>query len=68
MIKTETVVINGKAFTHTYSDADKWVVRDGVSYSEAYDPAELGRTYIEGEPLDEPTAEEIMDIIIGGAE
>lgn len=70
-IITETFYINNKQFTKTYSDAGRYVVRDGVSYSEACDPAEFGRTYTEGElmPSEESSseAEEIVDILTGGA-
>jgi len=71
-IKTEHFDVNGRDFIRTYSDAGRYVVRDGVSYSEACDPAELGRTYTEGElmPEDERpvdpdavTAEEIAAAI-----
>ena len=71
MIITETIEINGKQFTRTYSDANRYVVRDGIEYSEAYDPTELGRTYIEGNIIEEDEAEEmnefeeILDIILG---
>lgn len=50
MIRTETLTIGGKAFIRTYSDAHRYVV-GGVpegEYAEAIDPAELGRTYTEG--------------------
>lgn len=69
MIKTETVTINGKAFIRTFSD--KGVYIHGGSpesdYSEALDPAELGRTYTETDiPIeDEATAEEIVEILTG---
>lgn len=46
MLYTETVTINGREFTHTWSDLYT-VEREGVEYDEAYDPAELGRTYTE---------------------
>lgn len=46
MLYTETVTIDGREFTHTWSDLYT-VERDGVEYDEAYDPAELGRTYTE---------------------
>ena len=49
MIRTETFYINNTEFTRTYSDANRYVVRDGVSYEEACDPTEFGRTYIEGD-------------------
>lgn len=72
MIKTETVNINGSAFVRTYSDSGRYVVRDGVSYSEACDPAEFGRTYTEGElmPVEdiEAEAQEILNIIMGVSE
>ena len=49
MIKTETVIINGKQFIRTYSDNNMYI-HGGfpeADYTEAYDPAEFGRTYIE---------------------
>lgn len=52
MIQTENLSINGKAFVRTYSDSGCYVVRDGVAYSEAIDPAPLGRTYTEGENIE----------------
>lgn len=69
MIKTETLTINEKRFIRTYSDAGRYVVRDGINYEEACDPAEYGRTYTEGDvmPDAENNAEEILDIILGGA-
>ena len=67
MIKTETVTINGKQFIHTYSDEGRYIVRDGVVYGEAYDPAELGREYTEGNEIP-VTDEEALSIIMGGAE
>lgn len=64
MIRTETLTIGGKQFVRTYSDANRFVV-GGVpagEYAEAIDPAELGRTYIEGGIIsdegDEATEEE----------
>ena len=72
MIQTENVTINGRQFTRTWSDANKYVVRDGVSYSEAYDPSELNRTYTEGEDMsaDEVNAEaeELLNILTGESE
>lgn len=37
MIKTETIVINGNKYLRTYSTTGKYVVRDGIKYSEAID-------------------------------
>lgn len=61
MIITEQLTIGGRAFTHTFSDANRYVVSDetGVEYTDAYDPAETGRTYHEGDPIpDEPDEDE----------
>lgn len=72
MIKTENITISGKAFIRTYSD--KGMMIHGGSpeadYAEALDPAELGREYTETDiPIEsEGTAEEILNILLGGAE
>lgn len=49
MIITEKFKIGERNFIRTYSDAGRYVVRDGAEYSEACDPAEFGRTYTEGD-------------------
>lgn len=49
MIIQEHFDVNGRDFIRTYSGSGRYVVRDGVEYSEANDPAEFGRTYTEGE-------------------
>jgi hypothetical protein len=68
MIKTEAMTIGTAAFIRTYSDAGRYVVREGVAYEEAIDPAEFGRTYTEGEPIeDNATADELLDILTGEA-
>lgn len=73
MIKTETFQINGIDFIRTYSDAG-FMIHGGSpegDYSEACDPADLGRTYTETDiPIeyDEAEAEEIVNILTGGAE
>lgn len=71
MIVVENIIMNGKDFTYTYSDANRYVVREGVSYSEAYDPAEFGRTYTEGDLMTNEEinteAEELLNILTGGA-
>lgn len=68
MIVTENFKVGERDFIRTYSNANRYVVRDGVSYSEACDPAEFGRTYTEGDlmPVDDAEAAEILDIILGG--
>jgi hypothetical protein len=51
MIKTENLTIGGREFVKTFSDIGMMVERDGMRYSEAVDPAEFDRQYIE---TDEP--------------
>lgn len=74
MIKTENLTINNRAFVRTYSDSGFMVERDGGRYSEAIDPAELGRTYAETtEPVDVVELSETeekaaaYDILMGGS-
>ena len=69
MIVTENITIGGQLFARTYSNEHRYVVRDGAQYEEAIDPAEFGRTYTEGEIIEEPEAdaEEIVNILLGGA-
>lgn len=50
-IISEYLLINGRRFTRSYSDQNRFLVRDDVEYSEAYDPTELDRRYTEGEPI-----------------
>ena len=45
MIVTENFKVGERDFIRTTSDAGRYVVRDGVEYSEACDPAEFGRQY-----------------------
>ena len=69
-VVTEQFYVGERLFNRVYSDANRYVVRDGEEYSEACDPAELGRTYTEGElmPQDESDAEEILNILLGVSE
>ena len=53
MIKTETIQIGTREFIRTWSSRKRYVVRDGINYTEAFDPAELERTYTEGDPIEE---------------
>ena len=72
MIVTENFKVGERDFIRTYSNSGRYVVRDGVSYSEACDPAEFGRTYTEGDlmPDEERTdiadKAEAYDILMGG--
>ena len=67
MIKTQTITIGGQEYTRTYSEDNKCGVRDGISYSEAIDPAYLNRTYTEGDvmPDEEISEEEAGRILMG---
>lgn len=70
IVKT-TVELNGFEYDYTYSDAGRYVVRDGVSYDEAYDPVGSGRVYTEGDIITdgEPSeADEVLDILLGGSD
>lgn len=70
MIVQEHFDVNGRDFIHTYSD-NNMMIHGGVpeaDYSEATDPANLGRTYTETDiPIeDDTTAEELLSILTGG--
>ena len=71
MIRTETITIGEKQFVRTYSDRGM-MIHGGMpeaDYSEAIDPAELGRTYTETDiPIEGDTAEAIVDILTGVSE
>ena len=72
-IVTETFYIDEREFVKTYSDAGRGVVRDGIQYTEACDPAEFGRVYTEGDILptdDSETSDkaEAYDILTGVSE
>lgn len=67
MIVQEHFTVNGRDFVRTSSDDDRYVVRDGIAYSEACDPAEFNRQYTEGKPMEDITPEEAMEILMGGA-
>ena len=62
MIITETITINGKEFTKNYSDAGYMIQKFGTEeiYSEAVDPINSGRTYVETDKVIE-TKEEFSD-------
>ena len=49
---------DGVVLKRTYSDAGMLIERDGVRYSEAIDPAELGRVYTETDEAVEVSAVE----------
>lgn len=76
MIITEKVTIRNRDFIRTYSDEGRYVVRDGVSYSEAIDPLDSDRVYTEGEVMPEEVTDmteveakaKAYDILVGEAE
>ena len=76
MIITEKVTIRNRDFIRTYSDSNRYVVRDGVSYSEAIDPIGTGRVYTEGEIMPEEVTDmteteakaAAYDILVGEAD
>lgn len=75
MIVKENIEISGRAFVKQYSDGGFYIEHDGVQYSEAIDPSELGRTYTETDipaeseptPVDEVTEQkaEAYDYLTG---
>lgn len=69
-IVQERFEINGRQFIRTYSDAGRYVVGGNPegAYSVAEDPAELNRTYVEGDIMEDELvdAEELLNIILGG--
>ena len=75
-IKTEYYMTrkDGVVLNRTYSDAGRYIVRDGIPYDMAIDPAELNRQYTEGDliPVDEEAeiAEKAAayDVLMGVAE
>jgi hypothetical protein len=70
MIKTEQVTIGNYTYTRTYSDANRYVVRDGAEYEEALDSIDSGLVYTEGNLIPTEDVEDamaILDILLGGA-
>ena len=65
MIQQEIFYINDKKLIRTYSDAGRYVVRDGEEYTEAQDLAEFNYQYTEGNLI---PVEEEEDLIIEGTE
>jgi hypothetical protein len=58
MIVKTTKEINGVVYDYTYSDAGMMIERNGARYSEALDPLNSGRDYIEtDEPIEVVTEE-----------
>ena len=70
MIRTEQFEKGGKNFTRTWSDDGRFVVGGEPygEYTEAIDPTELGRTYTEGDYMEDPEPKEALSILLGGVE
>jgi hypothetical protein len=76
MIIQEHFDVDGRDFIRTTSNSGRYVVRDGISYSEACDPAEFGRTYTEGDLIPDEERDitaladkaEAYDILMGVSE
>ena len=75
MVVQEHVDIGGRDFIYSHSDAGRYIVGGDPygEYEEAYDPAEYGRTYIEGDAM--PPDETVLadkaaayDILMGVSE
>lgn len=67
-----TITIDGVEYDYTYSDADRYIVRDGARYASAIDPLNANRLYEEGDQMPqeeiEETAKYILDILLGDEE
>ena len=61
---------DGVKLYRTYSDAGKSVIQNetGIEYTEAIDVEGAPYTYSEGNDLPELSAEEALEIILGGEE
>lgn len=70
MIQTEQIIIDGRALIRTYSDTLHRIIQNGtgITYDEAIDPAEMGRTYMESDDMieDELTDSEALRMLLGG--
>lgn len=73
-IVQETYELNGRQFVRTYSDDNRYIIggEPHGEYTEANDPAEFNRTYVEGEKFSDEEiaaqAEEVLNILMGVSE
>ena len=58
MIQTELITVDNRQLRRTWSDAGFMIERDGALYSEAVDPVEFDRVYIETDILIDDTEKE----------
>lgn len=47
MVIKEVITINETEFNHTYSDLGFYIECEGVEYSDAIDPIDIEREYVE---------------------
>ena len=66
----ETRTVRGTEYDYAYSDEGRYLVSGSEQWEEVYAPLNSGRTFTEGEliPEAEATAEEIVGILLGGAD
>lgn len=57
---------DGVELCRTYSDKNMMIERDGIRYSEAIDPVELGRVYTETDEPIEPATDEATEVVEDG--
>ena len=57
MIVQEHLIIDGRNFIKTYSNENRYIIRENVEYTEAFDPEEFGRIYTEGDLIPEIESE-----------
>lgn len=65
MVVAEHIIIDGRDFIRTWSDAGKRIEREGAVYDEAYDPAECERVYTETDEDIVVTAEDALAELMG---
>ena len=70
MVIYTTRTINGNEYDYAYSDEGRYLVSGSERWEEVYAPLGSGRTFTEGEliPETEATADEIVGILLGGAD
>ena len=66
MLVTEKRTINEQVFDYAYSDAGFYIERDGIRYTEAYDPENSGRVYAETDTPIEPSEDEEQQYATAG--
>ena len=70
MVRYETVFIDEQEYEHVWSDANLQLCRGDQRWDEVYNPPNTGRTYTEGDPIEEEpaTLEEVVAILLGGTD